>query len=113
MNLMLGTDSPTYVLGETMTIFGTPLYTTGLEASTGTFTATVSSGSRIIGVVPLSLNPVGGSGRVDSLFLNLIPRDFTPFRSQEMTAAAARGTAETVVRVAPFSLVGCPCNPQP
>ena len=113
MKMTLSTDAPSYVLGETMSIFAVPQYTTGLEASTGSYTATVSSGARVISVVPLSLNPVVGEWVGKLALPKTGPTGFYTISLVGNDGRGSAGTAETVVRVAPYNLVGMLGVPSP
>jgi hypothetical protein len=56
------TDSPTYVLGDTISIFAHPGYADGVEADTGTFTALIYVGSVFVAKVALTFTHRTGLG---------------------------------------------------
>jgi subtilase family serine protease len=71
------TDSPTYVLGDRISIFAYPSYEDGLEAETGTFTALIYDGSVFVANVPLTFTHKTGLG-VSYDELGLWKGTFTP-----------------------------------
>jgi parallel beta-helix repeat protein len=56
------TDSPTYVLGDEISIFAYPAYEDGSEAKTGMFTALITDGSVFVAKVPLTFTYETGLG---------------------------------------------------
>jgi len=113
LNINLRTDSPTYVLGNTLTVSATPLYATGQEASTGSFAAVISDGAHVIATLPLALNPTAGFWMAR---LKLMPSSPTGFYLITVSGGDGRGsfgTAETVVRVSPYNLTGSITIPSP
>lgn len=113
LNVLLQTDSPTYVLGDVMTIKATPEYSNGLEASTGAFTATVSQGSKIIASLPLALNPTEGVWMAQLPLGSSSPTGFYQITVSGNDGHGSAGTAGTVVRVAPYTINGTVSIPSP
>ncbi len=113
LNLILQTTSPTYVLGDTISIMAIPEYSHGLEASTGSFTATISSGSHVIASLPLALNPTKGVWTAQLPLKASSPTGFYLISVKGNDGHGSAGTAETVVRVAPYALNGTISIPSP
>lgn len=94
------TDSPTYVLGNTMTIYGI----TGV--TTGSFKATVSYGSTTLGVVHLHL-----SNSTETLWSGTFhipssgPTGFYSVTVSGNDGVGDRGSGSEVVRIAPYAMV--------
>ena len=56
LNVLLITDSPSYIIGDSVTIFAAPVYPNGLVTASGNFTAAVTFDSKLISEVPMSFN---------------------------------------------------------
>ncbi len=90
-----------------------PTYTSGLEASTGGFTAYVSDGSNIIATLPLALNPTEEVWEAQLSLKASSPTGFYLITVNGTDGQGSAGTAETVVRVAPYALGGSVTIPNP
>jgi outer membrane murein-binding lipoprotein Lpp len=107
------TDSPTYVLGDKISIFAYPAYEDGLEAETGTFTAVIYEGSTFVTRVPLTFTHRTGLGWYDDM-IGLWKGEFTPSASSPTgfytitvngtDGEGNYGSFATVVRVAQYRL---------
>jgi parallel beta-helix repeat protein len=106
LNVILRTDSPTYTLGESISINVLPEYTTGLEASTGSFTATILDGPQVIASLPLALNPAKGYWTVQMPLKTSSQTGFYVISVSGTDGRGSSGTSETVIRVAPYNLNG-------
>jgi parallel beta-helix repeat protein len=106
LNVLLTTDSPSYITGDTVTVFAAPLYPDGLITPLGVFNATVYSGSRAISEIPMSFNWVYG---LWTGTFSILPSDPTGFYKVSVSGndgAGNSGSFSTVIRVAPYHLSG-------
>lgn len=98
------TDSPNYLLGDPIFITATPTYAGGTKDIFGSYTATISIGSRTISIVPLSYNPLFG-GWIGTYFT----KSTDPYGYYNITVLGSdkqgnNGVAETIVRVGQYHL---------
>ncbi|MGI0091691.1 MAG: protease pro-enzyme activation domain-containing protein, partial [Nitrososphaerales archaeon] len=104
LNVLVLTDSPDYVIGDTMTILSAPLYTDNTIATTGNFTATLSLGSKLLAAVQLTFNWVQGAW-VGSLMLDKsYPTGYYTIAVSGDDGDGNAGIFATIVQVAPFNL---------
>ena len=113
LNVVLSTDSPTYVLGDTISVKAIPEYTSGFEVSTGSFTATISDGAQVITTLPLTLDPTAGVWLGKYTLAKSSPTGFYQISVSGNDGQGSAGTAETIVRVAPYNLEGLITVPSP
>jgi len=113
LNMILSTDSPTYVLGDTISVKTIPEYRSGFEASTGSFTATISDGSKVIATLPLILDPTAGVWLGKFTLAKSAPTGFYQISVSGNDGRGSAGIAETIVRVAPYTLQGAITLPSP
>jgi hypothetical protein len=107
------TNSPTYVLGDKISIFAYPTNQYGFEAETGTFTAVIYEGLTFVASVPLTFTHRTGLGWYDDM-IGLWKGVFTPSASSPtglytITVNGTDGRGNygrfaTVVRVAQYGL---------
>jgi hypothetical protein len=107
------TDSPTYVLGDQISIFANPSYESGLEVETGTFTALIYDGSVFVAKVPMTFTHKTGLGLSYDTY-GLWKGTFTPstgnttgFYTITVNGTDGKGnygSFATVVRVGQYSL---------
>ena len=106
LNVLLSTDSPSYVSGDTVSILSAPVYPDGLVTAVGNFTATVSQGSRMIAKVPMTFSWLNllwiGSFKLSSSD----PTGFYNVTVSGNDGAGVSGSFSTVIRVAPYNLEG-------
>ncbi|MGC8848420.1 MAG: NosD domain-containing protein [Conexivisphaera sp.] len=102
LDMFVFTDSPTYVLGDTMYIIA---YT---GSPVGSFNATISAGSQTLGVVPLAFNPATGLWYGEFQIGSSGPTGFYTITvsggAKDQYGNMESGSYSTVVRVAPYTL---------
>jgi hypothetical protein len=107
------TDSPTYVLGDRISIFAYPGYMDGSEAETGRFTAMIYDGSVLVAKVPLTFTHMTGLGWYDDMvglwkgaFTSTAgnPTGFYTITVNGTDGKGNSGSFATVVRVAQYRL---------
>ena len=106
MRILIGTDSGSYVLGDTMQILAEPEYLNGVETATGSFTATVTDGPSIVAVLPMSFSPLLGLWYTELPLLSSYPTGYYNIVISGNDGAGDSGTTNTLVRVALYSLQG-------
>ena len=106
LNVLLTTDSPSYITGDSVTIFAAPEYPNGLITALGNFSATISSGSRVITEVPMTFSWVYGLWiGTFTLSTSYSPGFFT-LTVGGNDGAGNSGSFSTIIRVAPYHLTG-------
>ena len=111
LNVMVGTDSPNYVLGDAITILAAPQYSNLSVASSGIFHATITAGSRTVASIPMTFSVLY------DLWVGYLPtRPFDPTGFYKITVSGDDGYGNsgsfyTTVRVAPFQLQISPSLP--
>lgn len=104
--MLMTTDSPSYVLGDTIGILFAPLYSNGTIAVSGTFTATVTDGTSLVAQVPMTFSFLNG------FWVGLLKLSATdPFGFYTITISGNdglgnAGTFAMVTRVAQYNLAG-------
>ncbi|MHB8565795.1 MAG: NosD domain-containing protein [Nitrososphaerales archaeon] len=104
LNTVVTTDSPNYVAGDPITILATPSYSGGAEAVSGSFTATVSSGSRFLANFPLEYNPLLKSWSAVYRTTRSDPAGYYNITVSGIDGLGNYGISETVVRVGQYNL---------
>jgi hypothetical protein len=97
-------ETPSFVIGENITVLALPLYANGSLVSTGSFNATISSGSTVLGTV--QLYHAGGGTWVSVPFpINSTdPLGFYTITVGGNDGLGNSGSSFTVARVAPYDL---------
>ena len=96
-------QTPSFVLGDNITVLALPSYANGSLVSTGSFNATISSGSTVLGTTPLSF--VGFAWVSDPVPINSSdPVGFYNITVSGNDGFGNSGSFYTVVRVAPYNL---------
>jgi hypothetical protein len=98
------TNSPTYVLGDTIWIGAYPAYENGLEVTTGKFTAVIYDGSTFVAKVPLAYNVFLGYWSCEFTTSAASPIGFYTISVNGADGEGNSGSFTTVVRVAQYSL---------
>ena len=98
------TDSPTYVLGGTISIFADTTYLNGSEVKKGTFTAVIYDGSTFVVRVPLTFYDLLGLWKGVFTTSSSGPTGFYTITVNGTDGEGNSGSFATVVRVARFRL---------
>ncbi|MDG6924324.1 MAG: right-handed parallel beta-helix repeat-containing protein, partial [Nitrososphaerota archaeon] len=106
LNVILGSDAPGYILGDTMTILAAPEYPNGTETPIGNFTAVVSSGSRVLSDVPLSFDWLKELWTGTLTLPNNYPTGYYTITIGGDDGVGNSGSSTTIVLVAPYHLLG-------
>ena len=106
LNVLISTDSPSYVYGDTVSILSAPVYPNGLVTAVGNFTATVSQGSRVIARVPMTFSWLNVLWIGSFKLSNSDPTGFYNVTVSGNDGAGVSGSFSTVIRVAPYNLEG-------
>jgi len=98
------TDSPTYVLGDKITLYAYPYYENQSLVKTGTFTAVIYDGSVFVAKIPLTLSATGTlwNGAFTTSFGD--PSGFYKITVNGTDGKGNFGSFATVVRVAQYRL---------
>jgi len=106
LNVLLITDSPSYIIGDAVTIFAAPEYPNGLVTASGNFTAAVAFGSKLVSEVPMAFNWLLGLWTGTFTLGTTTPSGFYVITVSGNDGAGNAGSFATVIRVAPFNLLG-------
>lgn len=106
LNVLLGSDSPSYVLGNTITILAAPEYPNGTETPLGNFNATVTSGTKLVANVPLSFSWLEGLWTGTLTLGSNYPTGYYLITVGGNDGVGNSGSFSTVVRVSPYYLQG-------
>ena len=98
------TDSPNYLLGDPVFIAATPTYSDGTKDIFGSYTATISIGSRTISIVPLSYNPLFGEWIGTYFTKSSDPSGYYNITVTGSDKQGNFGVGETIVRVGQYHL---------
>jgi subtilase family serine protease len=104
LDVLLFTDSPTYVLRDTISIFTYPAYENWSEATTGTFTAVIYEGPTFVAKVPLAYNKSVTFWYCGFTTSAGSPTGFYTITVNGTDGEGNSGSSTTVVRVAQYSL---------
>jgi parallel beta-helix repeat protein len=106
LNVLLTTDSPSYISGDKVTIYAAPEYPGGLITALGSFNATVTSGSQTIATVPMSFNWLYALWMGTFTVSSSDPLGFYTVTVGGNDGAGNSGSFSTIIRVAPYHLDG-------
>lgn len=106
LNVLLGSDAPGYILGDTMTILAAPEYPNGTETAIGNFTAVVSSGSMVLSDVPLSFDWLQGLWSGTLTLPSNYPTGYYTITIGGDDGSGNSGSSATIIQVAPYHLLG-------
>lgn len=106
LNVLLSTDAPSYVLGNTVTVLSAPVYPNGLVTAVGNFNATISQGGRVISKVPMTFNWLDVLWIGSFTISNSDPTGFYNITVSGNDGSGVSGSFSTVIRVAPYNLQG-------
>lgn len=106
LNVLVSTDASSYVRGDKVTVLSAPLYPDGLVPAVGNFSATISSGSKIIARVPMTFSWLYVLWTGSFTLSQSDPTGFYNVTVSGNDGAGVSGSFSTIIRVAPYSLLG-------
>ena len=113
LNVLLSTDSPGYIIGDTMTILAAPEYPNGQVTAQGNFTAVVTSGTKLVSDVPLTYSWLYGLWTGALTLAKSYPTGYYKITVGGDDGSGNSGSFATIILVAPFHLQGRATIPNP